>query len=178
MFKTDNFKSNRPVHILVLGGGHTIAPGFTHADQLSFYALGRLAEAIRIHKKIPGSKIVCSGFSVSGGTTQAEMLAMTALDLGISPADTLMMKMPGNTSAEAKAYTERFGNNYTLIVVSDAFHLPRAMGLFQQNGLRPIPAPANHFVKNDRKYLFFPSAVRIELFGRSMHEYIGIWFGR
>ncbi len=178
VFNPGIFSSDKPVHILILGGGHSISPGLSHADQLSFYAMGRMAEAIRLHNKIPGSKIVCSGYSFSGGTTQAEMLALTAIDLGVAAPDTLMIKTPANTEAEAKDYAVRFGNNFTLILVSDAIHLPRAMKLFQQQGLHPAAAPTNHFIKSGTGKtppLFYPSAARIEMFNKSMHEYIGGW---
>ena len=50
------------VHIMVLGSGHTSDPALPANNQLSHNALGRLAEGIRLHRLLPGSKLITSGW--------------------------------------------------------------------------------------------------------------------
>lgn len=164
-------------HIMVLGGGHTNDPSVTPADRLSAEALGRLAEGIRLHRLLPGSKLVFSGFSTTGRPSQAENLAMAAVDLGVSPADTLLLSEPTRTSEEARAYVRRFGADIPTILVTSAIHLPRAIGWFRQAGANPVPAPATHAVKfapGRSTYHFIPSPSKIGLMHQALHEYGGL----
>ncbi|MCB9352647.1 MAG: hypothetical protein H6573_34955 [Lewinellaceae bacterium] len=67
---------------------------------------------------VPDSQLVCSGYSSSGRTAQAEVLAQAAVLLGVSPADTLMVKTPAHTEAEAIDYAARFGAAHPLLRLS------------------------------------------------------------
>ena len=173
---TSTLPAGKEWHIVVLGGGHSSAPDLTAANRLSPEALGRLVEGIRLYRLLPGSKIVCSGYSQSGRMSQAETLTQAALDLGVDPADTLMLVKPAHTKAEARAYVDRFGKNTSVILVTSALHLPRAMGWFHRAGLEPIPAPTNHAVKIDPDrwtYDWLPSPRKIGLMQQATHEYAG-----
>jgi len=163
--------------ILVLGGGHDIAPELPAGSQLTTSALARLCEGIRIQRIAHGSKLVCSGYSSSGRTTQAEMLALAALELGISPFDTLMIKSPSNTMEEAKAYQHRFGTSDTVILVTSAAHMVRAIECFGYCGIPVIPAPADFQIRPDPikgKYSFRPSLEKLRLTSIALHEYGGM----
>lgn len=164
-------------HILVLGGGHVNAPDLPPGSQLSVSAMLRLTEGIRLHRKIPGSKIICSGYSASKRTTQAEMLANAAIDLGVSPTDTLQIRSPENTAAEILTYKNRFGNRATLIVVTSAHHMPRAITLCEKKGLKAFAAPTDFYIKNDAQHSNFdfnPYTVKILMLENALHEYAGL----
>jgi uncharacterized SAM-binding protein YcdF (DUF218 family) len=165
------------VHLLVLGGGHAHAYNLPYIDNLSDPARARLSEAIRLYRQLPGSMIVCSGYSSSGRTTQAEMLALAALELGVAPADTLMVPAPANSAEEARDYALRFGNQHRVILVTSAFHMRRAVKYFRREGLDPVPAPTDHYIKKDplsTTYDFWPSAAKIHMMGLVLHEYAGL----
>lgn len=168
--------SVQPIHIVVLGGGLSIGEGVTTADQLSSDALSRIVEGIRLHRLIPGSQLVTSGFSIRGNRSQAELLATTAVELGAHPSDTLWLTTPTTTREEASAYLARFGSRSQIILVTSALHLPRAMGWFQYQGLNPMPAPANHLIKIDPDrwtYHWRPSLRKISIMQKVFHEYAG-----
>jgi uncharacterized SAM-binding protein YcdF (DUF218 family) len=168
-------------YILVLGGGHTNAPGLPPGNQLSTTALARLAEGIRLYRDCPGGKLLGSGHSRSGRVSQGEMLMRAALSLGVPPEDTLWLPTPANTEQEACAFAARFGPGRPLVVATDALHQPRAMFWFRQAGLSPIPAPANHRVKPDPQrspYNWRPSAQKLELSKMLIHEWCGQAWGR
>lgn len=168
-------------HIIVLGGGHIIAPSLPPNDQLSETALARLCEGIRLYRQQPGSKLICSGFSASGQTTVAEILAQTAVVLGVPPQDTLWSPTPANTEAEAYAYASRFGNRHPLILVTDAIHIPRALFWFRQAGLSPIAAPTNHYFKPSSSrspYKFKPSVQKIIIMDKLIHEWAGMVYAK
>jgi uncharacterized SAM-binding protein YcdF (DUF218 family) len=164
-------------HVLVLGGGHTIAPDLPANDQLSARALARLVEGVRIHRQLPNSYLVCSGFSSTQRTPQAVVQAQTALLLGVPAADTLLLTDPKNTEAEARAYANRFGREKQLILVTSAVHMPRALYWFRYYGLAPIPAPTDHWVKVDPQrspFSFGPDSEKIPMLDSWIHESAGM----
>ena len=170
-----------PAHILVLGAGHTNAPGFSAFDRLSEPALKRFLEGYRLQRALPQSKLVCSGYSSSGRESQAEAIAKLALDFGVSPQDTLLQPKAFNTEAEARTYAQRFGNDTPLILVTSALHMPRAMFWFRHYGLDPIPAPTNYLVMPDPGYETFtwgPSTRKIAMTRKLLHEYAGMLYAK
>lgn len=170
--------------ILVLGGGHTVAPQLTPGNQLSSDALARVTEALRLYGKCRGCRLVLSGYSSSGRTTQAEVLALTALSLGASAMDTLQMREPGNTRDEILAFIDRFGASRPTVLVTSAVHMPRAVAWCGLLGLRVLPAPAGHLVKIDEAvstYDFIPAAQKLTLMQKAIHEHLGMlafWWSR
>lgn len=174
--KPDLFKGKTP-HILILGGGHVVSSSLPPTHQLNLAALSRLVEGIRLYQEIPGSKLVYSGGSQSKRTTQAELLGSAGDALGVSPADTIMIRMPLNTGQEAFEYYRRFGNKHELILVTSAFHMPRAMLHFERKGLSPIPAITHEFIKFDENggnFDFIPSLQKVRLSEIVLHEYAAL----
>jgi uncharacterized SAM-binding protein YcdF (DUF218 family) len=163
--------------IIVLGGGHTDDKELTPNNQLSPQALVRLVEGIRIHRMIPGSRIILSGYSGKTIEPQAIVLYKTAKLLGVDTSSMAFQTRPANTLREAEEYIKNFGRSRTLIVVTSDIHMPRAMMHFRNVGLDPIPAPANELIKyGSRKYIWrwIPSSGNIQMMEEAMHEYAGI----
>lgn len=171
-----------PTHILILGGGHVSDPRLPPNDQLSDQALKRLIEGIRIYKILPHSKLVLSGYSREKiDRTHAEVMAQTALMLGVPPEDTLLSNTPWNTMHEAIDYNQKFGNQHPLVLVTSAIHMPRAMMHFKRAGLSPIPAPTNHQIKKDKltkPIRLRPSTRNLRLMKKALHEYVGLFVGK
>lgn len=166
-------------HIIVLGGGHGFDDRLPANSLLSDNARGRLTEAIRLHQQLPKSKLVLSGFSSSGRTTQAEMLQKSALLLGIDQVETIIQKEPGNTYEEAKIYAENYANTHPVILVTNAAHMSRAVIAFRKHHVNPIPSPTNYRLKGGwkRKWFGLPSIRNIENMQTGINEYVGIlWY--
>lgn len=183
IFSIEKFQipDSATIHILVLGGGHSVSPSLPPNDQLSPNALARIVEGVRLHRLIPNSKLIGSGFSSTGRIPQARVLTNTAVALGVAPGDTLQIPDPYNTEAESKAYLKRFGSEDPLILVTDAIHMPRAMYWFRQAGCDPIPAPTNHLIKPDPDYSpfpFKPSIRKIEMMDKWLHEWVGMMYAK
>jgi len=169
--------SSGPVNILVLGGGHTNDSRLPANDQLSTVALARLAEGIRLQRRISNSTLITSGYAGKEVIAQAEVFAKTALLLGVDPARIRMQTLPKNTRMEAAEYKRLFGDKAQLVLVTSAVHMPRAMYLFRQAGLKPIAAPTNHLVKysNERDLWFWvPNSGNIQMVESAIHEYAGM----
>lgn len=181
VFSADEFNHRgEAVHILVMGGGHTNDIRLPANNRLSTAALGRLAEGIRLHRQMPGSVLITSGWSSSGDVTQSEMLARTAVLLGVDAAGIVMQTTPKNTMTEAFDYKRVFGDTARLVVVTSAIHMPRTMQAFGKAGLFPAPAPTNHILKMSKKrdvWFWVPSAVNIGKVESALREYAGmLWY--
>lgn len=175
-FNYNELKNDFPSYILVLGGGHTVSPSLPAGQQLSGTAIVRLAEGIRIHNLHAQCKLICSGYSSSNRTTQAEILANAAHELGVSRKDTIQLRLPGNTEEEIHAFKTRFGSAKVIIVTS-ALHMPRAMMIAQTYQVNAWPAPADFLIKHDdhvQRFDFYPSAQKMVIMERVLHEYGGI----
>ena len=89
--------STSPKWIVVLGGGHVSDPRLPANSQISAAALGRVVEGVRLHKAIPGSKLLLSGGAVFDPVPEAEVMARIAVLLGVKPQDIrLETRLPGH----------------------------------------------------------------------------------
>lgn len=174
--------SDRPVHLLVLGSGYTADARLPYTAKLHQNGVTRLAEAIRLHRMMPGSRLVFSGYGGREPLPQAMIYLQAAAELGIDSSLCATLPTPWNTRAEALAYKERFGTKHKLYLITDAAHMPRAMLHFRKAGLQPIPAPAAYMIKNSRvpKELsaYRPASVNIRNMEIVFHEYMGIYWAK
>jgi uncharacterized SAM-binding protein YcdF (DUF218 family) len=181
LLEISQFNPKDSIYILVLGSGYTVNKNLSPNDQLSLNSLGRLTEAIRLHRLLNASQLVLSGFVHDENVNEAEPFIKTALDLGVEENKISLLGTPENTKMEAFDYTKKFGTNKTLILVTDAVHMPRAMLLFRKAGQSPIPSPTNHMAKSDWQNGisdWFPSSSNIAMMEYAMHEIGGLVYAR
>jgi uncharacterized SAM-binding protein YcdF (DUF218 family) len=169
--------------VMVLGGGHVNDSSLTAIHKLSGTARSRLMEGIRIYNKMGKCKLITSGYAEDNKVSQAELMAQTAMALGVKADDSIMLLQPKTTWEEAMAVKKIAGKGKTIIVVTSASHMPRAIQTFKQAGLNPVAAPADYYIKQDSEsmlYTWSPSANKITYTEKAMHEYIGMlyykWF--
>lgn len=168
--------STTSYHIIVLGGGHGFDDRLPANSLLSTKALSRLSEGIRLHRQLPRSTLILSGYSSSGRTTQAEMLRDSALLLGVKKENTLIQTDPGNTLEEAQVYARKYSGDNKVILVTSAVHMPRAVMLFERVGISVIPSPAHYQLKGSWRHVWFsmPSIENMIKFRSAIHEYAAI----
>jgi uncharacterized SAM-binding protein YcdF (DUF218 family) len=94
---------------------------------------------------------------------------VNARDLGLDDASR-------DTEEQAQNIRPIVGHD-RFILVTSAYHMPRSMAAFKKVGLKPIPAPTYHLVKEkqmkDPKD-FYPSYMGIYKAEKAMHEYLGL----
>ena len=170
--------TNKETYILVLGSGHTCDTSLAVTNQLNLYALGRLCEGIRLHRQIPNSSIILSGYGDKEPVSHAEMLRLAAIEMGVNDSCIFTQTEAVNTKEEALHFKEVFNANSQLILVTDAIHLPRSCYLFRKAGLSPIPAPTNHLIKESGFQPFLNqfkfSSQNITSIERATYEYLGL----
>lgn len=170
--------SKSPVRwIIVLGGGHSIDKTIAMTSRLGGASLMRLIEAIRLYEENPGSKLLLSGGGMSASCTDASTMADLALALHIPKEDIILEDKSLDTEDEARFIAPMIGGGKSLLVTS-ASHMPRAMALFERQGIHPIPAPTDHRVSCVKEKLmpsfFFPSSTDLDKATIAVYEYLGI----
>lgn len=164
--------------IVVLGGGNVPDPRRPLSSQIAPASLTRLVEGIRLHRQLPGSKLLLSGGATSSQTPEAETLAKTALLMGIKEKDIICENKSLDTVSQAKTISGIIGRS-KFILVTSAFHMPRSMALFHKYGMDPIPAPTGYIVHRQPHFdpvTIFPDAGSLGKMEIAIHEYLGmVW---
>jgi len=176
----DNIHICHPLNIIILGSGYSDDNSITPNDQLNTTTLARLSEGVRLYWLLGRGNIVAGGIKSHLSMTQGQVISNAAVSLGISRDSVKTFQITtNNTNGEALGYMKAFGNTGSVILVTDAIHMPRAMMLFQKHGINPIPAPTNHIIKHSSyksSFSLLPSVRYMNMFDSSMHEYMGmIW---
>ena len=162
--------------IVVLGGGHSSDPKLPITSQISQNSLVRLVEGIRIHNRLPKSKVILSGGSVFEKISNAQVLAEVAIAIGVKKQDLILEDVSKDTEDEARFIQQIVGQEQFILVTS-ASHMPRSIALFKRLGMHPIPAPTDHLVKECQKIspgMFYPSANGLCKAERAFYEYLGL----
>ena len=159
-------------YIVVLSGGRVENLKVPPTSQLTATTALRVVEGIRLFHLFSDQPTLI----MSGGDepSDGEMMVAFAKSLGVA-ADKLL--------AETKSL-DTYGNAYEVkliiknapfLLVTSAWHLPRAMKIFQLLGMKPIPAPAHFKVKEKFSWRdFLPAGVYLEEMGAAVHEYLGL----
>jgi uncharacterized SAM-binding protein YcdF (DUF218 family) len=166
--------------VVVLGGGHASSPTLPPNAQIGNSSLARLIEGIRIHRELPESKLLLSGGAVFDPVPEAETMAAVARMLGVSPDDMVLESQSKDTGQQSQ-FVQGIIQNDRCVLVTSAIHMPRAMLVFQQKGLRPFPAPAEFgdwMRKETNPYRFFPKAGELRKVEAALHEYLGLLWAR
>jgi uncharacterized SAM-binding protein YcdF (DUF218 family) len=134
-------------YVVVLSGGFREG-NLTASDRLGCSML-RLVEGVRIWRGIPGAKLILTGGLIPGlseDMTIAEALAKAAEDFGVPRNAMALETQSWTTEDQARAVAGIVGDAPFALVTS-AYHLPRSRMLFQFQGLKPIPAPADFLAR-------------------------------
>jgi len=169
-------QGEKPVdYIAVLGSRHQSVTTQPITSELSPTAVVRLAEGIRIYRMNPGSKLVFTGFKgiPEDAASFPEKLQALAVSLGVPAEDIIVINGPQDTQEEAQALAKKFANT-SLVLVTTALHMPRALMLFKRVGLEPIPAPTDYFSKPFKSWWVIPSARTLAHTEYWAHEQLGI----
>lgn len=163
-------------YILVLGSGHVTNDNLSKISQLSNSALMRLNEGLRIYEKLDNAKLILSGYAGDDVKTPHALISKAAaISLGI-PSSNIITQEKAKDTAEEAEYVKKTVGKKQFILITSAFHMPRAMKIFQSAGLEPIAAPTDFLSKKEGNYLQEPNAKEIRKTEVAMHEYIGIFW--
>jgi uncharacterized SAM-binding protein YcdF (DUF218 family) len=134
-------------YVVVLGSGHVSDPVLTRTAQIGGSSLYRLIEGIRIYRELPGTKLVISGGVIPDPVTNARVVGDVAHQIGVPVKDTLIEERPSDTIDEARVLKGLIGDR-SFVLVTSAAHMKRAVRIFQDRGMKPVPAPTDYVLKD------------------------------
>jgi uncharacterized SAM-binding protein YcdF (DUF218 family) len=162
--------------IVVLGSGYEPRDGFPVTSALDADGLARIVEGVRLARAIPNARLLVSGGARPGFARPAAGYAQMAAELGVQPSALVVMDHALNTAQEARDVTALLGHA-PFILVTSAYHMPRAMRLMLRAGARPVPAATGQLLRvlhpADR-FGVFPGSHGLHKTETALHEYWGL----
>jgi uncharacterized SAM-binding protein YcdF (DUF218 family) len=168
--------SAKPRYVAVLGSGYRPRQGLPITAALGETAVMRLAEGIRLFRRMPDARLIVSGGGPDGAPPAAQGYAWGAMALGVPRESIIVIDTPLDTRAEIRALRERFGDT-PILVVTSAAHMPRAMALSARAGLRAIAAPTDNQTRSGSSWglsALVPSGASLRKTEIAFHEYLGL----
>ncbi len=150
-----------------------IVPQIEYIVLLGGDAQNRTWEALRLYHLFENTKIITTGHSIHASMSDAQKAANLLIQSGIPAKNILVYNKPKDTKEEVLAIKELLGN-HPFILISSAYHLPRAIKLFKDKGLHPIPAPTDWKREQGDRMFSIPDGKQLYKTQRAWHEYLGV----
>jgi uncharacterized SAM-binding protein YcdF (DUF218 family) len=161
--------------IVVLGGGtNSQAPEFGNEDTVNRWTLQRLRYGAYL-QQLTAHPILVTGGAPYGGRPEAAAMAET-LQRDFHATD-IWTEDQSKDTAENAAYSAAILKEHDIqriALISQAWHLPRATKLFEQQGITVYSAPTG-FTKEDNEPIirWLPKASALDKSSIAIKEYLG-----
>lgn len=162
--------------VMVLGGGYEPGGNIPVTAALNQDGLVRIVEGVRLARRLGAVRLIVSGGAPPGQTPSALGYAELARGLGIDDSALLVLDAPLDTGAEARSVAALIGAA-PFILVTSAYHMPRAMRLMKRAGAHPIPAPTGQLAREPANHgwrEWLPNSGGLGKTERAVHEYLGL----
>ena len=175
----------RPVAVVVLGTGRHPAPGPARAsewlDADRFFA--GLEAFSHLDRKGEAPQLIFTGGwwpTQPNLPPEGDLLRQRAISFGLPSDAVFTTSKVRNTADEAKAVAAMLPKDSTVVLVTSAFHMPRARRMFQRQGLTVLPFPVDFQAsgswagkpwRNPLEYL--PTSDGLQSSSRAIREVIG-----
>ena len=161
--------------IVVLGGGkYFAAPEYGH-DTISRWSLERARYAAHLQRQSKLPMLVAGG-APDGGRPEGDALKETLtrdFNATVTWVDSRSADT-GENASESALLLKKAGIS-RIALVTHAWHMPRAIALFERQGLTVIPAPTG-FTTPSSSLLFqaLPSTTALDKSRLCLHEWLGL----
>jgi uncharacterized SAM-binding protein YcdF (DUF218 family) len=162
--------------IVVLGSSYMPHDQIPVTGALDAAGLARIVEGVRLARARPDSRLLVSGGAPPGFMPSAMGYAQLANELGMQRSALLVMNRAIDTRQEAQEVAGVLGHS-PFILVTSAYHMPRAMRLMQRAGANPLPAPTqqlSHSGPGAEQFGLIPGSRGLRKTEAALHEYFGL----
>lgn len=160
-------------YVVVLGSRYAPRDGVPVTAALDEEGLARIAEGVRLVRRLGAARLLVSGGAPSGEVPPALGYAEFAREFGVDDASIVVSSGSLDTRAEARNVAMLIGAAPFLLVTS-AYHMPRAMRLMKRAGAHAIPAPTGQRVDRSHWGGMLPTASGLSNTEHALHEYLGL----
>ena len=140
----------------------------------------RVVETLRLAEFYPKARVVLSGGSGlldPGLETEAAIAGRLLSSMGVAPDRLVLEEESRNTIENAELTTALLGaTTGPVLLVTSAFHMPRAVGLFERAGVSVLPWPVDYRSTGDETFgvdIVNP-VLNLTTTGVAMREWIGL----
>ncbi len=178
-FDPARLKQHPAEAIVVLGGGaYRSAPEYGDFDEVSRLTLERLRYAARLHRAT-GLKLAVSGGKPGGLATPEGVSMRRTLSADFHVAVTWSELASRNTAENARLSRAAFPFD-SIVLVTHAMHMPRALRAFEEAGFAVQAAPMGFYTRADMTYSytdFLPDIKAFYAAHYAIYEFVGaIWY--
>jgi len=162
--------------VVVLGSDYRPRAGISTTAALDGDGLVRIVEGIRLTRRLGSARLVVSGGAPPGEVPPAFGYADFARRFGVPEASIVTLSGSLDTHAEARAVADLLGPA-PFILVTSAYHIPRALWLMERAGAHAIPAPVGQRARGTDRHLIgalIPGSSGLSETEHALHEYIGL----
>jgi uncharacterized SAM-binding protein YcdF (DUF218 family) len=172
--------------IVVLGGGIFPKGTLRPTDMLSHFSAQRtLCGADLFLRGYAGKMLLAGGDGSVFGEGPQEALEMKrlAVRLGV-PESIILVETRSRTTYEGAIEIGQVLGGQSILLVTSANHMPRALALFRKHGLDVTPYPCGYFVRhrsdnpNMTVFDFFPRVDSLQISTYAISEIVGMWVYR
>jgi uncharacterized SAM-binding protein YcdF (DUF218 family) len=175
----DTFQPEPPYDVVVVLGGMVDGAAMQRSGQLELNdAVDRISRAAILVRTGQARQVLISGglaFPLPGEVPEAELLAGWLRDQGI-PADRIVVEPRSRNTREnaleSAALVAKHGWKRVLLVTS-AWHAPRALGCFRAVGLAPDLLGVDHRSGRTVRMLWLPRAEALSTSTDALRELLG-----
>ena len=166
--------------IIVLGGASSAAYlAAEHTQPLLNDAAERMTATVALHRQNPLLQVVFTGGEGSvfaNGPTEAERARRFFATMGL-PVDTMVWEDRSRNTFENAALTSQLAHidkKKAWLLLTSAWHMPRAMGVFQAQGWNVTAYPVDFRTASTTPWSAYSFTESMELWQLALHEYAGI----
>ena len=175
-------KEFAPQAIVVLGGGSTSGHEYHQFQTVNTRTLLRLRFAAKLARDT-GLPVLVSGGKVFTGTELAEATLMTEVLQNEFGIPVRWQESSSRNTAENASFSRKLLQTLSIdkiMLVTQAYHMPRSVLAFRNAGFQVLPAPTAFISRPSLQYsilYFVPSASALEQSFLVLHEYLGLlWY--
>jgi uncharacterized SAM-binding protein YcdF (DUF218 family) len=171
-----------PDGIVVLGGPIDPDLSIAHNTPVIRSAADRIVAAVALAHRYPNARIIFSGGSadlIANDAREADYAGQIFAGLGIAK-DRLIMERASRNTYENAVFSKAIASpkdGERWLLVTSAYHMPRAVGLFRKVGFAVEPYPVDWRVGSDAAGILSFSNVAVDGLGRTdvaVREWIGL----
>lgn len=168
--------------IVVLGGGIYPKGTLRSGDELSHWSLERTLCGAELYQHGYAPSLLFSGGdgAIFGtGPKEAPAMKQLAMRAGV-PAQAIELENVSRTTYEGAVAVGRILEAKSVLLVTSAFHMPRALALFRKQGVDATPSPCGYLARHRRDTMdvtlfdFLPQVHAFETSSYAISEMAGM----
>jgi uncharacterized SAM-binding protein YcdF (DUF218 family) len=170
--------------IVVLSGNYFVAGPYRPQAVLGASTLYRCIHAVELYREGRPCLVLLTGGRADDDRHHpacAAVMGAFLTDVGVSPADLVLESEARSTYENALRSAHELSRRHIrkIVLVTEAFHMPRAVACFRKQGLEVVPAPCHYqaIITPEFPLDFIPDPAAASHFLTLTHEWVGIlWY--